>query len=50
MEIQYVTDTDKAFWFTLDKHLSESEFELKARDKRGYVISVDSKPIVVWRV
>ena len=38
MEIRYVTETDKLFWYTLDKHMSESEFELKVRDKRGYVI------------
>ena len=44
-EIRYVADTDKAFWFTLDKHLSESEFEFKVRDKRGYVISVNHKPM-----
>ena len=49
LEIQYVTDTDRAFWFTLDKHLSESELVLKVRDKRGYVISVDGKPIGVMR-
>ena len=48
-EIRYVADTDNEVWFTLDKHLSESEFELKVRDKRGYVISVDSKPIGVMR-
>jgi ribosomal protein S18 acetylase RimI-like enzyme len=49
LEIRYVTDTDRAFWFTLDKHLSEQEFELKVRDKRGYVISVDGSPIGVMR-
>jgi GNAT superfamily N-acetyltransferase len=49
LEIRYVIDTDRAFWFTLDKHLSEQEFELKVRDKRGYVISVDSSPIGVMR-
>jgi len=40
---------DKSFWFTLDKHLSEKEFELKIRDKRGYIISDDDKPIGVMR-
>jgi ribosomal protein S18 acetylase RimI-like enzyme len=48
-EIRYVSDSDKAFWFSLDKHLSESEFALKIRDRRGYVISVSGKPIGVMR-
>ena len=47
-EIRYVTETDKSFWFTLDS-LSETEFALKVRDKRGYVISYGEKPIGVMR-
>lgn len=38
IEIKYVENKDKDFWFTLDKHLSEQEFENKVRDKQGYVI------------
>ena len=48
-EIRYVCGSDKSFWFTIDEHLSESEFELKVRDKRGYIISDDCKPIGVMR-
>lgn len=48
-EIRYVSDSDKSFWYTLDKHLSETEFELKIRDKRGYVISDGGKPVGVMR-
>ena len=48
-EIRYAAETDKAFWFNLDKHFSESEFELKVRDKRGYVISDGNKPIGIMR-
>ena len=47
--IRYVIGTDKAFWFTLDSHMSEAEFELKVRDKRGYVISDGSTPIGILR-
>ena len=47
--IRYVSEDDKLFWFTLDKHLSRSEFELKIRDKRGYVISDGPKPIGIMR-
>jgi len=49
LEVRYVTKADKEFWFTLDEHLCEREFELKARDKRGYVIRVNGKPIGIMR-
>ena len=48
-KIRYASKTDKAFWFGLDEHLSESEFDLKVRDKRGYVISDDEEPVGVMR-
>lgn len=38
MEIRYVQPEDKAFWFSLDKHLPEQEFDNKTRDKRGYIL------------
>jgi Acetyltransferase (GNAT) family. len=47
--IRYVTEQDGAFWRTIDGGLSESEFCLKIRDKRGYVISDGDKPIGVMR-
>ena len=28
-KIEYVTSNDKAFWYSLDKHLPEKEFENK---------------------
>jgi GNAT superfamily N-acetyltransferase len=49
LEIRYITEADKQFWFTLDKHLSEHEYELKVRDKRGYIINTDGKPIGIMR-
>ena len=39
---------DKQFWFSLDKHISEAEFELKLHEKRCYIIS-DGKPIGIMR-
>ncbi len=47
--IRYVLETDKQFWFSLDAQLSESEYELKIRDKRDYVIFDDEKPIGIMR-
>ena len=32
--IRYVTNEDKRFWFELDKHLPEAEFEKKVRDRQ----------------
>ena len=48
-KIRYATEADKAFWFTLDEHFSESEFELKIRDKRAYIIYDNGKPIGIMR-
>ena len=31
--IRYVANEDKRFWFELDKHLPEAEFEKKVRDR-----------------
>lgn len=36
--IQYVSDKDKEFWFSLDGHSSEEGFKMKVFGKLGYVI------------
>jgi GNAT superfamily N-acetyltransferase len=48
-EIRYVSKTDKPFWFSLDSHFSESEFDLKVRDRRGYIISNNDTPVGIMR-
>lgn len=48
-KIKYASETDKSFWFALDKHLSESEFDLKIRDRRGYIINDGDKPVGIMR-
>ena len=40
---------DKEFWFGLDKHISEREFEKKVRDKMGYVLLDGNIPIALLR-
>ncbi|XCP84417.1 GNAT family N-acetyltransferase [Roseburia hominis] len=40
-EIRYVEAEDKAFWYSLDKHLPEEEFMDKVRSKRGYILLKD---------
>lgn len=44
-----VTEQDKEFWFALDRHLLESEFQNIVNLKRGYVIYQDGEPVGVWR-
>lgn len=48
-EIRYVKMQDKDFWFTLDKHLDEKEFENKVQTNRGYVLSDNNRPIGLLR-
>jgi GNAT superfamily N-acetyltransferase len=47
--IRHVRENDKSFWFTLDKHIDQGELQLKIRDRRGYIISDDDKPIGIMR-
>ena len=48
-KIQYVTSNDKDFWYNLDKHLPEQEFENKVQRKQGYVLFADDKPVGLLR-
>ncbi len=47
--IRYVESGDKAFWFSLDKHMSEDEFALKVRDRRGHIITGNDNPAGIMR-
>lgn len=49
IEIRYVRSEDKEFWYSLDKHLPEKEFENKVNSQRGYVLLDDNKTIGVLR-
>lgn len=49
LDIRYVHNDDKEFWFKLDKHLPEAEFTNKVREKRGYILSYDNKPVGLLR-
>ena len=48
-EIRYVKPEDKAFWYRLDSHLPEAEFENKVANKRGYVLFRDGIPVGLLR-
>ena len=47
--IRYVENQDKAEWYTLDKHLPESGFEEKVRNRQGYVCIKDGRIIGILR-
>ena len=49
IEIRYVQLDDKKFWYGLDRHLPDNEFEKKVRDKQGYVLLKDNIPIGLLR-
>ena len=49
IEIRYVREEDKAFWYQLDRHLPEGEFFRKVRDRQGYVLLVDGLPAGLLR-
>lgn len=49
IEIRYAALADKEFWYRLDRHLPEREFEKKVRDRQGYVLSEDQKPRAILR-
>ena len=49
VEIRYVQLDDKEFWYSLDRHLPEQEFDKKIRDKRGYVLLEDNEPVGLLR-
>ena len=49
IEIRYVNPSDENFWYSLDKHLPKQEFENKVRDKRGYVLLDNDKPVGLLR-
>jgi len=49
IHIRYANKEDKEFWFSLDKHLSENEFEKKIRDNMGYVLLENNIPVALLR-
>ena len=49
LEIKYVEFKNKDFWYSLDKHLPEQEYDKKVRDKQGYVLYEDGKEIGLLR-
>lgn len=49
IKIRNVNMDDKEFWYRLDRHLPEQEFENKVYNKRGYILSDDNEPVGLLR-
>lgn len=49
MTIRYVKESDRAFWYSLDRHLPEEEFIKKVRDKMGYIAEENGMPVGILR-
>ena len=49
VEIRYAREDDRDFWYSLDKHLPMQQFYNKIRDKTGYVLLEDNKPVGLLR-
>lgn len=47
--IRPITQSDIPFWLTLDQHVSETELQRKVRDKMGFILLSDNKPIGILR-
>ena len=49
LTIRYAEPEDRSFWFTLDRHISETEFDRKVRDRMGYLLLEDNVPAGLLR-
>ena len=47
--IRGAEEKDRAFWFSLDKHLPPEQYEKKLRDGQAYVLEADGKPVALLR-
>lgn len=48
-QIRYAQPGDEAFWFRLDRHLSEAEFARKIRDRQAYLLLEGQAPAALLR-
>ncbi len=48
-EIRFVQEGDREFWYRLDRHLPQTEFEGKIRSRQGYVLLRDRRPVGLLR-
>ena len=49
VKIRYAEYSDKEYWFSVDQHMPESEFEYKVQTKRAYILYLNDKPTGLLR-
>lgn len=49
IKIKYMKYEDRNFWFSLDTHITEREYNNKVQSKRGYILFLDDNPIGLLR-
>ena len=49
LTVRYVEKEDKVFWYSLDRHLPEREFDRKISNQQGYVLLEDNVPVGLLR-
>ena len=49
MDVRYAELCDRAFWYSLDRHLPEAEYPEKVRRKQAYVLLEDDRPVGILR-
>ena len=49
VKIRYAEYSDKEYWFSVDQHMPESEFEYKVQTKRAYILCLNDKPTGLLR-
>lgn len=47
--VRYAEQSDKAFWFSLDRHLPEDAFKRKIKGKEAYILQEDGIPAGLLR-
>ncbi len=47
--IRYAAQSDAPYWYSLEKHMAKSEFDLKVRDRRCYLIGDGDRPVGILR-
>ena len=47
--VRHAESTDRDFWFRLDRHLPEKEFDRKGRDRMAFLLLEDGRPAGILR-
>lgn len=47
--IRYATEDDRTFWYSLDEHLSKSDYSNKVKNKQCYIIESEDEPVGILR-